>query len=65
MNTGMLEDEDLGDALSGFERVVEMEGDAKGEWGFKALKQIVKLHFKMGNAKKMIEAYSKMLDYSK
>ncbi|BDA40631.1 COP9 signalosome complex subunit 2 [Coccomyxa sp. Obi] len=60
---GMLEG-DPQEALRGFQEVVSMEGD-KGEWGFKALKQIVKLHFKLGNTDKMLEAYREMLSYTK
>lgn len=37
----------------------------KGEWGFKALKQIVKLHFKLGNREGMVGSYRKMLTYIK
>lgn len=60
---GMLEG-DPQEALRGFQEVVSME-DEKGEWGFKALKQIVKLHFKLGITDKMLEAYREMLSYTK
>ena len=43
-----LEDNPPTVALDGFAAVVAMESD-EGIWGFKALKQIVKLHFKLGN----------------
>ena len=43
-------------ALSGFEEVVTME-EEKGEWGFKAYKQMVKLHFKRGHYDAMMKAY--------
>ncbi|KIY94628.1 COP9 signalosome complex subunit 2 [Monoraphidium neglectum] len=59
---GMLEGEDPREALQGFRQVVEMEQD-KGEWGFKALKQVVKLYYKMGQTDKMMEAYRQMLSY--
>jgi COP9 signalosome complex subunit 2 len=59
---------DLGDdvdaALAGFKEVVSME-DEKGEWGFKAYKQMVKLHFRQGKHKEMMEAYKQMLTYIK
>lgn len=61
---GLLESDDLNDALKGFEQVVTME-QGQGEWGFKALKQVVKLHFKMGNTKAMLESYREMLTYIK
>jgi COP9 signalosome complex subunit 2 len=32
-------------AISGFERVLELE-DRKGEWGFKSLKQMMKILFR-------------------
>eukprot|EP00878_Enallax_costatus_P008522 GHUV01008910.1.p1 GENE.GHUV01008910.1~~GHUV01008910.1.p1 ORF type:complete len:373 (+),score=151.55 GHUV01008910.1:186-1304(+) len=60
---GMLEGEDPREALEGFKQVVSMEQD-KGEWGFKALKQIVKLLYKMGDRQKMMDAYRQMLDYT-
>ena len=34
-------------ALEAFQEVVSMEKE-KGEWGFRALKQLVKLQFKLG-----------------
>lgn len=34
----------IDEALQGFERVLELETE-KGEWGFKALKQMVKITF--------------------
>ena len=51
-------------ALSGFEEVVSME-EEKGEWGFKAYKQMVKLHFKRGHYDAMMKAYQAMLTYIK
>merc|ERR1719310_1479036 len=60
---GDLED-DVEKALSGFEEVVSME-DEKGEWGFKAYKQMVKLHFKRGQYDEMMKAYQAMLTYIK
>lgn len=53
---GLLEQADLKAALQGFQEVVKMEAD-KGEWGFKAMKQIVKLHFQMGNTDEMLSSY--------
>lgn len=49
-------------ALAGFEEVLEME-EEKGEWGFKALKQIVKLKFRMGQFQNMLVRYKEMLTY--
>ena len=60
---GDLED-DVEAALSGFQEVVSME-DEKGEWGFKAYKQMVKLHFRQGKHKEMMDSYKQMLTYIK
>ena len=46
-NSKALKEEDSKAALEGFRRVLELEGQERGEWGFKALKQMMKLHFKM------------------
>mmetsp|Transcript_25672 Transcript_25672/g.35458 ORF Transcript_25672/g.35458 Transcript_25672/m.35458 type:complete len:438 (+) Transcript_25672:60-1373(+) len=61
---GMLEGDEPQVALDGFATVVKMEHE-KGEWGFKALKQTVKLHYRLGNFKEMMEAYKEMLTYVK
>eukprot|EP00192_Tetraselmis_astigmatica_P011807 CAMPEP_0117662668 /NCGR_PEP_ID=MMETSP0804-20121206/8172_1 /TAXON_ID=1074897 /ORGANISM="Tetraselmis astigmatica, Strain CCMP880" /LENGTH=420 /DNA_ID=CAMNT_0005469575 /DNA_START=76 /DNA_END=1335 /DNA_ORIENTATION=- len=61
---GMLESNDPRDALDGFAQVLEMEQE-QGEWGFRALKQIVKLHYKLGNHEKMMTSYRQMLSYVK
>lgn len=53
---GLLEQAELAAALKGFQEVIKMETE-KGEWGFKAMKQIVKLHFQMGNTDEMLAAY--------
>jgi len=56
--------EDVDAALSGFKEVVSME-EEKGEWGFKAYKQMVKLEFKRGKYDEMMKAYKQMLTYIK
>ncbi|CAK0735525.1 COP9/signalosome complex subunit Csn2 [Coccomyxa viridis] len=60
---GLLEGEPQ-EALKGFKEVISMEGE-RGEWGFKALKQIVKLHFKLQERELMLTAYREMLDYTR
>ncbi|WOH06308.1 hypothetical protein DCAR_0625733 [Daucus carota subsp. sativus] len=60
---GLIETDPEG-ALAGFAEVVEMEPE-KAEWGFKALKQTVKLHYHLGRYKDMMEAYKVMLTYIK
>lgn len=63
-NSKGLVESDAEAALKGFAEVVRMEGE-KGEWGFKALKQTVKLHYREGHYKEMMEAYREMLTYIK
>lgn len=58
---GCLEN-DTDAALAGFEEVLRMESE-KGEWGFKALKQIVKLKFRQNDFQNMIIRYKEMLTY--
>lgn len=36
-----IKEDSPGDALGAFQKVVDLQGDCKGEWGFKALKQMV------------------------
>mmetsp|Transcript_33977 Transcript_33977/g.57073 ORF Transcript_33977/g.57073 Transcript_33977/m.57073 type:complete len:147 (-) Transcript_33977:15-455(-) len=59
---GSLESEDPQEAIDGFALVISMEQE-KGEWGFKALKQTVKLHYRLGNHSEMMTAYREMLTY--
>lgn len=40
------EDEPLA-ALASFQKVLDLENGEKGEWGFKALKQMIKINFKL------------------
>eukprot|EP00887_Chlorella_sp_A99_P001483 scaffold8.g1483.t1 len=60
---GLLESDELQEALAGFEQVLNME-DGKGEWGFKALKQVIKIQYKLGAHAKMLEAYRSLLDHA-
>ncbi|CAI5463643.1 unnamed protein product [Closterium sp. NIES-64] len=61
-NSKGLVERDTEAALAGFAEVVQMEGE-KGEWGFKALKQTVKLHYREGRVAEMMAAYREMLTY--
>ena len=50
------------EALEGFQGVVQMESGSssdggKGEWGFKALKQVVKIRYRLNENKEMLEDY--------
>ena len=58
----LLEKEKVEQALDGFAEVVSMEAE-KGEWGFRALKQIVKLQFKLGKHTEMMNSYHQLLTY--
>ena len=57
-------DSDREEALAGFELVIGMQED-KDEWGFKALKQMVKVLFEMKRFDEMMEKYKEMLTYIK
>lgn len=59
---GMLESGDDAGALVSFDAVISMERE-KGEWGFKALKQIVKILFKTGKTETMLARYKELLSY--
>ncbi|XP_057858907.1 COP9 signalosome complex subunit 2 isoform X1 [Cryptomeria japonica] len=63
-NSKGLVESDPQEALAGFAEVVRMESN-KAEWGFKALKQTVKLYHRLGKYKEMIDAYREMLTYIK
>jgi len=58
---GILE-EDVKEAISGFEKVLTLEKE-KGEWGFKALKKLTKVYFKEGNNKKLVEKFKQLMNY--
>jgi len=60
---GMIED-DLDEAIKGFESVVKMETE-KSDWGFKALKKLTKLYFQKKDNKKTIERFRKLMEYTK
>ncbi|GJT41103.1 COP9 signalosome complex subunit 2 [Tanacetum coccineum] len=60
---GLVETDPEG-ALTGFAEVVQMEPE-KADWGFKALKQTVKLYYRLGRYKEMTDAYREMLTYIK
>eukprot|EP01118_Nematostelium_gracile_P003471 TRINITY_DN14040_c0_g1_i1.p1 TRINITY_DN14040_c0_g1~~TRINITY_DN14040_c0_g1_i1.p1 ORF type:complete len:445 (-),score=164.00 TRINITY_DN14040_c0_g1_i1:39-1373(-) len=60
---GMIE-EDIKEAIKGFEKVVTLEKE-KGEWGFKSLKKLTKLYFQENNHKKVCEKLKLLMDYTK
>ncbi|KAG9510030.1 COP9 signalosome complex subunit 2, partial [Fragariocoptes setiger] len=50
-------------ALVNFARVLELENGVKGDWGFKALKQMIKINFKLGQYEEMMRRYKQLLTY--
>ena len=55
--------DNLEKALESFQKVLELEGTDKGEWGFKALKQMMKINFKLGKFSEMMTCYKQLLTY--
>ncbi|KAM9970139.1 hypothetical protein ACTFIW_008083 [Dictyostelium discoideum] len=64
-NSKGLIDESIPDAIKSYEKVVDLENGEKGEWGFKALKKITKLYFRIGDFDNMFESFKKFLPYTK
>jgi len=63
-NSKALKEDDPHAALESFERVLFLEQE-KGEWGFKALKQMVKINYKLQQYDKMMKRYTELLTYIK
>ena len=63
-NAKQYKDDEPDVALEGFRRVVELEGEERGDWGFKAQKQIVKLHLRRGEYAEMMGVYRTLLGYA-
>lgn len=64
-NSKALKEDDPKGALTSFQKVLDLESGEKGEWGFKALKQMIKINFKLGNFKEMMTRYKQLLTYIK
>ncbi|BFY99115.1 hypothetical protein BsWGS_02155 [Bradybaena similaris] len=64
-NSKSLKEDDPKAALESFQKVLELEGKEKGEWGFKALKQMIKINFRLGNYDEMMTRYKLLLTYIK
>ncbi|XP_048513810.1 COP9 signalosome complex subunit 2 isoform X1 [Athalia rosae] len=64
-NSKALKEDDPKAALQSFQKVLDLEGGDKGEWGFKALKQMIKINFKLSNYKEMMTRYKQLLTYIK
>ncbi|CEI63784.1 COP9 signalosome complex subunit 2 [Fusarium venenatum] len=63
-NAKQLKLSDPEDAISEFLGIPPLE-DEKGEWGFKGIKQAIKLEFKLGQYDKAAEHYAELLTYVK
>lgn len=61
----VLKETDPKAALESFQRVLELENNEKGDWGFKALKQMIKINFHLGDYKEMMTRYQQLLTYIK
>ncbi|CAG0898859.1 unnamed protein product [Cyprideis torosa] len=66
-NSKGLKSTDPDASLQAFNRVLELEAanGEKGEWGFKAIKQMMKIHFKLGRYDQMLRLYKQLLGYIK
>lgn len=42
-------------ALASFQKVLDLENGEKGEWGFKALKQMIKINFSLVSGQQKIQ----------
>merc|ERR1712013_623862 len=64
-NSKSLKENNPKGALESFQRVLDLENGEKGEWGFKALKQMVKINYKLQQYDKMMKRYTELLTYIK
>ncbi|CAH1103289.1 unnamed protein product [Psylliodes chrysocephalus] len=64
-NSKALKEDEPAAALASFQKVLDLESGEKGEWGFKALKQMIKINFKLGNFEEMMARYKQLLTYIK
>nr|CAG4641613.1 EOG090X04DO [Eurycercus lamellatus] len=66
-NSKALKEDEPKAALMSFQKVLDLEvqGGEKGEWGFKALKQMIKILFTMNNYTEMMGRYKQLLTYIK
>jgi len=64
-NSKSLKEHNPKGALESFQRVLDLENGEKGEWGFKALKQMIKINFRLQNYEEMMTRYKQLLTYIK
>ncbi|KAJ8982946.1 hypothetical protein NQ317_005262 [Molorchus minor] len=58
-----LKEENIEMSIAAFQKVLDLQGDLRGEWGFKALKQLVKINFKLKNYRETMTKYKELLGY--
>lgn len=66
-NSKALKEDNPNAALASFQRVLDLENGEKGEWGFKALKQMIKINFKLVRilfSNKMVQWLQFLLSFS-
>ena len=63
-NSKALKEEDPRAALESFQRVLDLENGEKGEWGFKALKQMIKINFRYLKFNLKLLPYFKQSNYN-
>ncbi|KAI1645869.1 PCI-domain-containing protein [Daldinia loculata] len=63
-NAKQIKDDDPEEALKEFLGIPELEAE-KGDWGFKGLKQAIKLEFRLGRYDQAVEHYTELLTYVK
>eukprot|EP00934_Nitzschia_sp_Nitz4_P005330 Nitzschia sp. Nitz4//scaffold50_size126154//96686//98407//NITZ4_003697-RA/size126154-processed-gene-0.155-mRNA-1//1//CDS//3329553734//5320//frame0 len=70
-NSKGLREEDLKEAASSFEEVITLEQEELsssgssfkyGQWSYKSMKQLVKLHLRSGDASEMMRHYNRLLE---
>jgi COP9 signalosome complex subunit 2 len=61
-NSKALKEDDPLAAIESFKKVLTLEqkNGEKGDWGFKALKQMMKIYFKMENYDEMLACYKEL-----
>lgn len=64
-NSKALIEDSIPEAIKSYEKVVDLENGEKCEWGFKALKKMVKLSFKIGKFDQVLSKYKQFLTYIK
>ncbi|KAI8984717.1 PCI domain-containing protein [Mycotypha africana] len=63
-NAKARKEDDLKEALVEFQNIVDTE-EEKGDWGFKALKQMIKICFQLNNFDDILKYYQQLLTYVK